>query len=93
MQKVSLLDMAMKKRRGNPRIMTYKVNLLKILERMKNPPHTTGKIDYTRYTYCKGCDIKTPLGIIFCPDCGRRVRHRPNSKQAKYWNGKLKYYD
>jgi uncharacterized paraquat-inducible protein A len=68
-----------------------KVNLIQMLERIKNPKRT-GYPDYRKYSYCIKCELARPLEAIFCPDCGTRVRHRPAYKNSKYWKGKLKYY-
>lgn len=32
------------------------------------------KLDYSKYTWCRRCEIKNELGAIFCIDCGKRTR-------------------
>jgi hypothetical protein len=68
------------------------VNLIEILEPKKSKCRS-GYVDYNRFSYCKGCDIKKPREMIHCDDCGRPLRHNPSSKRAKYWEKEMKYID
>ena len=39
------------------------------------------KINYSKNTYCRDCDIKHPLGTYRCSVCNGRVATRPKSKK------------
>ena len=74
----------------------YLVNLIEILERKNGvggDKPRKGKVDYSHFSYCKRCDKKKDKELTFCDYCGRKLRHRPLTKHAKYWTGVLKYID
>jgi predicted amidophosphoribosyltransferase len=46
-------------------------------ERMSNSIYATN-------TFCSTCHERRPLGIIHCPECGRKVRtHRMTSRKKQ----------
>ena len=51
-----------------------------------------GHIDYSKYNFCSSCDMLKPKFMIFCDECRKKVRTKPNNKKSKYWEKELKYY-
>jgi len=42
--------------------------------------------NYEKENYCATCDIKYPKSVLWCKNCGMRVRGTPHSgkRRAKY---------
>ena len=71
------------------------IKLIELLQKVntKKEKYRTGYIDYSHNSYCKRCDEKKDFDQVFCDYCGRKLRHRPLTKHAKYWEKELKYVD
>ena len=61
--------------------------------RYKRKGTRSGTIDYDSYSYCITCENLKPKDMLFCDYCGRKVRHKPSGKQAKYWKERLKFIE
>jgi hypothetical protein len=71
------------------KVLIHKVDLKSMLT-SKYRDRIAGTCDYTRNSYCSRCAEKKPIELIFCDECGRRVRHRPTHTKGKVWDSILK---
>ncbi len=44
---------------------------------------TSRPIDYRRFAYCSKCRGKFRKDLLWCPNCGTRLRHHPRGSTAK----------